>query len=79
MQEGDFARCHCEPGFATDGLKQCGKCEDPLMKYPEMCDKQRSWVLNNSYECKDLETLMPKDLYMNPDDINTHHAGRIVY
>lgn len=49
------------------------------MKYPDMCGKQRSWVLDNSYECKDLETLMPKDLYMNSDAIDTHHAGRIVY
>ena len=49
------------------------------MKYPEMCGKARSWILDNSYECKELATSMPKDLYFNEDDEKTHHAGHIIY
>ena len=44
-QEGPVAVCDCDPGFADDGLVQCGRCADPLMKYPLECANRRNWVL----------------------------------
>jgi hypothetical protein len=61
-QVGAQAVCHCEPGFADDGLERCSRCADPLFEYPDC--QLRNWVLSEpSIDCKDLDYKMPRKLW----------------
>ena len=61
---GGAAVCECDFGFANDGLDQCARCSDPLMKYPSECHKRRKWVLqSDDSECDQLPIDMPHTLY----------------
>jgi len=63
-QVGPTAVCQCDPGFAHDGLDQCGRCQDPLMAYPDQCAKSRNWVtLQDDSECEKLMHAMPRLLF----------------
>ena len=63
-QEGEAAVCECDPGFTNDGLNQCARCADPLMKWPNECHKERNWLLEQQdYECDELLTVMPRTMY----------------
>lgn len=67
FQEGPKAVCECDLGFTDDGLDQCGRCSDPLMTYPQDCDKRRNWVMEQEdYECQTLMHVMPRMLYKDP-------------
>ena len=55
--------CHCDPGFANDGLKQCSRCADPLFKFPDC--QVRNWVIDEpDVNCKELEYRMPRTMYL---------------
>ena len=67
-QEGPTAICECDYGFTDNGLDQCGRCSDPLMKFPYDCSKQRNWVVEQEdHECETLMHIMPRELYVTKD------------
>lgn len=54
--------CHCNAGFADDGLELCARCADPLFEYPDC--QQRNWILEEpDINCKDLDYHMPRKLW----------------
>jgi hypothetical protein len=61
-QVGAHAVCHCDAGFADDGLELCSKCADPLFTYPDC--QLRNWILEEpDINCKDLDYKMPRKLW----------------
>lgn len=73
--EDGMAKCECDEGFADDGTRLCGKCEDQLFQYP-YCGGGvvRNWMIEQtSHECDKLPTRMPvwlykDDSYSRPED-----------
>ena len=74
IQEGPAAICQCDHGFANDGLDQCARCADPMMKWPYECHESRNWVTEQEdYECQMLQHTMPFRLFSHPEDVR--HGG----
>ncbi|CDW81429.1 laminin subunit alpha-like [Stylonychia lemnae] len=56
------AQCKCFLGFENDGFDFCGRCADPMFLYPN-CES-RNWIVEpSSYNCDNLPTRMPPQLY----------------
>ena len=61
-QVGSRAECHCDAGFADDGLERCSRCSDSLFTYPNC--QSRSLVIDPpDINCKELQYTMPVALW----------------